>query len=109
MSAMGFSRDPGPLPFVTIRDEKWANRLVELPMTLRIHGERGCAMPRAMGLVTKIERYAGAPPAHLAGLYAGKALVAVHIDQPAPCAGPHSFDREWGMCWRCGAPEEETQ
>jgi hypothetical protein len=49
MRVMGFAHHPGALPFTTIRDAKWANRLVELPQLIECKGEHGNA---AMGSVT---------------------------------------------------------
>lgn len=104
MAMMGFTRDPGPLPFVTIRDAKWANRLTNAPMMIRIHGEHGCPMPRGMALVVKVEPYTGESPEHLAQRYNGVPLVAVHLEKPPPCRGRHMWDNEWGMCAACGEP-----
>lgn len=104
MSSMGFSRDPGPLPFVTIRRDTWANRLADLPRHIRIHGEHGCDMPRGIAIATKVEPYAGDIPSHLVGVYTGIPLFAVHLDAPTPCAGAHAWDWEWGTCAHCGEP-----
>lgn len=102
MTVMGFTHDPGPLPFVTIRDAKWANRLVDLPV-IRITGEHGCKMPRGVAKVVSVEPYTEDCPAHLLDRYDGRPLVSVLLDVPAPCAGEHQLDGEWGMCARCGA------
>lgn len=53
---MGFSHDPGPLPFCTVRDAKWANRL-ELNGWVEIHGEHGCEMPYQIAKVLSIGRF----------------------------------------------------
>jgi hypothetical protein len=104
---MGFSFDPGPLPFITIRDQKWASRLAYLPMPLRIHGEHGCPMPRQIAEVRHVEPYNEPCPPGLAHLYAGKRLVAVHLGKAEPCAVRgvvHAWDSEWRMCAHCGEP-----
>lgn len=103
MSQMGFSHDPGPLPFTTIRAAKWANRLVELPV-IRITGEHGCSMPRGIAKVAAVEPFYGPCPAHLASVYDGERLVAIRLESPPACAdGAHRMDAEWGMCAHCGA------
>lgn len=83
---MGFKFDPGPLPFVTIRDaNKWAPRLTN--GMIEIKGEHGCTMPLQMVRVVRIEPYTGAVPPHLAGIYFGKPLIAVHLacmEEPLP-------------------------
>lgn len=80
---MGFSVDPGPLPFCTIRDaNKWEPRLAN--GYIEIVGEGACSMPLQMARVVDVEPYDpafhGALPGHLAGPYAGKRLVAVWLD-----------------------------
>lgn len=106
MASMGFSHHPGPLPFVTIRDAKWANRLTNLG-PLRIHGEHGCDMPRQIALVAKVAPYTGSRS--LIGLIYpdGRPLVAVHLEQPTQCPVVHAWDHEWGMCAHCGTPEPQ--
>jgi len=75
---MGFSHDPGPLPFVTIRDaDKWAPRLTN--GAIEIIGEHGCKLPLTMARVVKIEPHNGCPP-HLAHVYRGRRLIAVHLE-----------------------------
>jgi len=76
---MGFSFDPGPLPFTTIRDAKWANRL-EGHSFVEIHGEHGCMMPYQKASVVRIRPYEGECPPHLANVYKGKKLVSVDLD-----------------------------
>lgn len=101
MASMGFSHDPGPLPFVTVRDAKWQNRLVELPMPLRIHGLHGCTMPNSIALVTRVDPHDGTRPS----IYSDdRPLVDVYLEKPQPCAGAHQWDGEWGTCARCGEP-----
>lgn len=79
MSVMGFSYDPGPLPFVTVRDaNKWGPRLTN--GQIEIIGEHGCAMPLQMVRVAKIEPHIGACPAHLLTAYFGKKLIRVHLE-----------------------------
>jgi len=76
---MGFSRDPGSLPFVTIRDaDKWAPRLTN--GMIEIHGEHGCMMPYQKASVVRIRPYEGECPPHLANVYKGKKLVSVDLD-----------------------------
>jgi hypothetical protein len=101
MTVMGFSHDPGPLPFVTIRDAKWANRLVALPV-IRVTGEHGCKMPRGVAKVVSVDPYTEDCPPHLVDKYDGRPLVSVLLDAPARCTASHCFDAEWGMCARCG-------
>lgn len=79
MSVMGFTHDPGPLPFTTIRDAKWANRL-EGMVFAEIVGEHGCAMPYQKARVVSIEPYLGDCPPHLIGVYRGKKLVSIRLD-----------------------------
>jgi hypothetical protein len=81
MAVMGFSHDPGPLPFSTIRDAKWANRLEGVPPFVEIVGEHGCKMPRVIAKVLGIAAYEGAPPAHLAAVYAGRALIEIRLER----------------------------
>lgn len=76
---MGFTHDPGPLPFTTIRDAKWANRLEGIPF-VEIQGEHGCAMPYQKARVVAIEGYTGECPPHLANVYKGKRLVAIRLE-----------------------------
>lgn len=76
---MGFSHDPGPLPFATVRDSKWANRLTEGEV-VQIQGEHGCGMPKTLARVIRVEPYGGACPQHLAGVYAGRRLCSVLLD-----------------------------
>jgi hypothetical protein len=79
---MGFSLDPGPLPFVTIRRHDWANRLT-LGELIEVHGEHGCPMPPTAARVVSIEDHLGPCPSSLATVYAGKRLVAIALE-PAP-------------------------
>lgn len=106
MTTMAFATDPGELPFVTIRDAKWANRLVDLPMPIRIYGEpeRGCGMRKQVALVTKVERLPPGTPS----VYADKRpLVAVYLEKPARCASVHAWDHEIQMCAHCGLKRED--
>lgn len=104
VSQMGFTIDPGPLPFVTVRDVKWANRLAYLPMPLRIHGEHGCSMPRGIASAVRVE-----PTESGAGPYPdSRRLVKVYLEKPASCPVVHAWDREWGMCAHCGEPIQEN-
>jgi hypothetical protein len=53
MALMGFSIDPGPLPFCTVRDAKWGARLESIGW-VGIHGEHGCEMPYQVAKVMSI-------------------------------------------------------
>lgn len=76
---MGFSHDPGPLPFTTIRDQKWANRLEGMSFA-EIQGEHGCTMPYQKAKVVSIKPYSGPCPGHLVDVYRGKKLFAIALD-----------------------------
>jgi hypothetical protein len=82
MRCMGFTHDPGPLPFVTIRHDKWANRLVELPQFIECKGEHGCLMGTVVAKAVKVEPYTGECPAHLANVYKGQRLCAITMVTP---------------------------
>lgn len=80
---MGFSVDPGPLPFTTIRDAKWMNRLEGVPPFVEITGEHGCRIPRQVAKVAW-RRQITAEDAKREGLYvpqvyAGKPLCAIRL------------------------------
>lgn len=76
---MGFSHDPGPLPFVTVRDgDKWGPRLTN--GWIEIVGEHGFAMPLQMCHVAKVEPHTDACPPELASVYQGKRLIRVHLE-----------------------------
>jgi hypothetical protein len=78
MAVMGFSRHPGPLPFVTVRDaDKWGPRLTNGQIEIR--GE-GIDMPQQMVRVAKIEPHVGACPPELLCVYHGKRLIDVHLE-----------------------------
>jgi hypothetical protein len=80
MAVMGFSHDPGPLPFVTLRDAgKWPNRLVGVPPFVEMRGEHGCNMPYQVAKLVSIEPYEGPLPSHLASVYVGRKLVAIAL------------------------------
>lgn len=79
---MGFTHDPGQLPFVTIRHDKWANRLVDLPQFIECVGEHGCTMGRLVARAVKVEIYTGECPPHLANVYRGQRLCAVYMEKP---------------------------
>jgi hypothetical protein len=102
MAVMGFTHDPGPLPFTTIRDAKWANRLEGIPF-VEIQGEHGCTMSYQVARVASVEPFVGECPAHLADVYKGKRLVAVHLTPPKPCLpGEHQESPERRVCVKCG-------
>ena len=75
---MGFSFDPGPLPFETIRTAKWANR-TWVGDFVEIHGEHGCKLPSIQCRVTSIEPYAGPCPAHLQPVYGSQPLFLIGL------------------------------
>lgn len=62
---MGFSFDPGPLPFCTVRQSKWGSRLIPGDY-VQIQGEHGCAMPKTPAKVLAVMPHRGLPPDHLA-------------------------------------------
>lgn len=82
MAVMGFTHDPGPLPFTTVRDAKWANRLEGVPPFVEIVGEHGCALPHQVAKVVSIEPHVGACPPELLSVYAGKRLVKITLERP---------------------------
>lgn len=82
MRRMGFTMDPGPLPLMTVRDHKWANRLT-IGELIEIHGEHGCTMPPIAAEVKRIEDFKGEVPPVLAHVYAGKRLVVIALVRPA--------------------------
>lgn len=80
MAMMGFSRDPGPLPFVTVRDaDKWEPRLTN--GMIEICGHHGFEMPVQMCRVVKIEPFEGPCPPELAAVYGSKRLIKVYLDK----------------------------
>lgn len=104
MSTLEFQLDPGPLPFWHVRSEKWANRLVDLPMPARIYVQS--TGRRAIGLVTAW-RPVG-PGDQISEVYGTRrGLILVRVVAPEPCIA-HAPDPEWGMCAHCGAPNETS-
>lgn len=89
---MGFTHYPGPLPFATIRDTKWANRLT-VGELVQIQGEHGCKMDKQPARVERIEGAAECP-AHLAGIYGRRSLCAVHL---APVAANDPELKRYGF------------
>lgn len=80
MAVMGFSHDPGPLPFVTVRPrDKWGPRLAGHDIVELQVDRGGFTLPLRARLV-KIEDYTGPIPGHLAGIYSGVPLIAVHLE-----------------------------
>lgn len=82
MACMGFSKHPGPLPFVTVRDaDKWAPRLTNGQIEIR--GE-GCDLPQQMVRVAKFEpiteTMCHVNGYHLPEVYTGCPLIAVHLE-----------------------------
>lgn len=82
MRVMGFTHHPGALPFVTIRHDKWANRLVDLPQLIECKGEHGCLMGTVIAKVVRVEWFTGECPAHLAGVYKGQRLCQIWMEEP---------------------------
>jgi hypothetical protein len=79
MAVMGFSHDPGPLPFATIRDrDKWEPRLTGMK-EIDLQCDRGGFKVPARAKVMHIEDYDGPIPPALAGIYRGKRLIAVFL------------------------------
>jgi len=79
MAVMGFSIDPGPLPFVTVRDAlKWAPRLTNGQIEIR--GEHGVQLEQRMVRVAKVEPHVGACPVELLPVYSGKRLIRVYLE-----------------------------
>lgn len=80
MAVMGFSVDPGPLPFVTVRPrDKWGPRLAGQD-AIDLQCDRGGFTLPARARIAKVEDYQGPAPAHLADLYKGLPLIAVHLE-----------------------------
>lgn len=80
MAVMGFSYDPGPLPFITVRPrDKWGPRLDGMK-EIDLQCDRGGFAVAARAKIAKIEPHIGSVPAHLAGLYKGQALIAVYLE-----------------------------
>ena len=78
---MEFAKDPGPLPFTTIRDAvKWAPRLAGMEV-YEVIGVHGCRMPHQVLRIVSIEPYDGPPPSNVASLYAGRKLIAITFDK----------------------------
>lgn len=83
MALMGFSIHPGALPFTTVRDAKWANRLEGIGW-VGSHGEHGCAMPYQIAKVKEIRRMP-MPATHIlaplpACYFDGRPLVAIDLE-----------------------------
>jgi hypothetical protein len=79
MAVMGFTHDPGPLPFITVRDaDKWGPRLTNGQIEIRSEG--AFPMEQRMVRVAKVEPYVGACPAELLHVYHGKRLIRVHLE-----------------------------
>lgn len=77
---MGFSHDPGPLPFATVRPrDKWGPRLVGVA-AIDLQVDRGTFTLPSRARVVRIEDYVDPVPEHLASLYRGAPLIAVHLE-----------------------------
>lgn len=92
LKRMGFTFHPGPLPIMTVRHSKWANRLW-VGEIIEIHGEHGCNMPEIAAEVKRIEPFNGQCPAHLANVYAGQKLVVIAL------VAPKDVWRKTGETW----------
>lgn len=83
MSVLGFSRDPGPLPFATVRDrDKWLPRLANGQIEIRSEGQFPMEqrMVRVAG-VMPIERWqAEGAGYYVPDVYRGKPLILVYLE-----------------------------
>lgn len=77
---MGFSFHPGPLPFVTIRRQQWANRLT-VGENIEIHGEHGCDMPPIAAKVRAMEALDAPLPEHLIPVYRNQPCVRITLTE----------------------------
>jgi hypothetical protein len=81
---MGFSQDPGPLPFACVRDAvKWLPRLTNGQIEIR--GENGLALEQRMVRIAEVTYPYTAEEARARGLfvpavYAGRKLVLVKLE-----------------------------
>ena len=75
---MGFSYDPGALPFVTVRRQQWECRLAPGDV-IEVHGEHGCTLPAQPAIVVSITPWLEPCPGHLMKAYFGLPLVAVSL------------------------------
>jgi len=78
MIVMGFSHDPGPLPFITLRTQKWANRVVPGDY-VQIQGEHGCTMPKTPSRVLDVREHYGPVPEHLYNVYRRQKLFEIAL------------------------------
>lgn len=79
MAVMGFSVDPGPLPFATVRPrDKWGPRLAGHEVVELQADRAGFEVP-PRARIAKVEDYTGPVPSHLASLYKGIPLIAIHL------------------------------
>lgn len=81
---MGFTRDPGPLPFVTVRDyDKWAPKLANGQIEI-VSESPELAMPLQMVRVARTEEITAKECAerglYTPGVYLGRRLLAVHLE-----------------------------
>lgn len=94
MKRMGFTADPGPLPFWTVRRQQWANR-TWVDELIEVHGEHGCGMPPTAAKVAAIQPYDEFLARGLPNPYpAGTALVMLKLVEP-----PDRWVKE-GETWR---------
>jgi hypothetical protein len=81
---MGFSHDPGPLPFACVRDAvKWLPRLTNGQIEIR--GENGLALEQRMVRIADItypysHEEARAHGLFVPAIYAGRKLVRVRLE-----------------------------
>ncbi len=78
MRVMGFSHDPGRLPLITLRSDKWANRLT-VGEIVQIQGENGCRLPKTPARVVRLDEYPHACPPDLDYVYRGQRLWRVYL------------------------------
>lgn len=79
MKRMGFAVHPGPLPFSTIRSQKWANYTWPGEI-IEIHGEHGCDMKATPARVVSIKPFTGTLPSNLVDYYKGKACHWIELE-----------------------------
>ena len=80
---MGFSRHPGALPLVTIRDARWEPHLVGMKY-IELTGENGCDFRPQLVRLVGYSVYDGPPPEWTLPRYAGLALLAVSLEELRP-------------------------
>jgi hypothetical protein len=80
---MGFRVDPGPLPFVTVRDAaKWLPRLAngQIEISVEVGREVEGKMVRVVCALPITETAAHFAGLHVPASYAGRGLIAIFLD-----------------------------